>query len=323
MAAKGGLGRGLNKGMGIDSLIAPKKANDVKSQKSQTIPKTEKKSATGGKKIAADKNAPGSETLVDISLVSPNKNQPRKEFDETALNELAESIKNYGIISPVIARNNDGFYEIIAGERRWRAAKLAGLKKIPVIVRDYDEQIAAEVALIENIQREDLNPIEEAKAYQRLIDEFSLKQEDIAQKISKSRVFITNSLRLLKLDERVQRMLEDKLISAGHARAILGVSGDDAQYEIAQQTFHNSLSVREVEKLVKNYGKPASAKKDEEPEAVKAVYNDLTLKLTEALSTKVFVNRKDNHKGRLEIYYNSMQELEELAAYLMKKQQKQ
>ena len=320
MTVKGGLGRGLNKGGGIDAIIAPKKSGG---EKNKNTGSAAKKAPTAEKQPQnTAKNKEAAEFFADISLVLPNQNQPRKEFDEAALQELAESIRQYGVISPLIVRSSDGFYEIIAGERRWRAAKLAGLKKIPVIVRDYDAQIAAEVALIENMQREDLNPIEEAKAYQRLMDEFSLKQEEIAEKVSKSRVFITNSLRLLRLDAKVQRMLEDKLISAGHARAILGLSDPEAQYAVAQRAFHENLSVREVEKLVRNYGK-APAVKSRTPDSVMAVYADLTEKLTEALGTKVSIHCKDNEKGRLEISYHSPQELEDIAARLIRGYNKQ
>lgn len=335
MAAKGGLGRGLNnKGLGIDALIASKPATKKKNENIEKKTATSAKSQTKAKNTTSDTKKTKTEVkevikevvkevkveeFVNISLVSPNKNQPRKAFDEEALAELADSIKNYGIISPIIVKKNDDFYEIIAGERRWRAAKLAGLKEVPVIIRDYNEQTAAEISIIENIQRENLNPIEEAKAYRRLMEEFSLKQEEIAGKVAKSRVFITNSLRLLKLDERVQRMLEDKLISAGHARAILGLSDEEAQYEIAQKAFHSNLSVRDVEKLVRNYGKSvAPVKAVEESEAIKAIYEDLALKITEALGTKVAINRKDGNKGKLEIYYNSVQELEGLTEQLLK-----
>ena len=335
MAAKGGLGRGLNnKGLGIDALIGgkttTKKTSTASETKEKTVAKATSKSNSSTTKAKSEKPVVKEvikevvkevkvEEYVNISLVSPNKNQPRKVFEEGALAELAESIKNYGVISPIIVKKNDDFYEIIAGERRWRAAKLAGLKEVPVIIRDYSEQTAAEISIIENIQRENLNPIEEAKAYKRLMEEFSLKQEEIAGKVAKSRVFITNTLRLLKLDERVQRMLEDKLISAGHARAILGLSDEDAQYEIAQKAFHSNLSVRDVEKLVRNYGKiPVAAKPSEESEAVKAAFDDLTLRITEALGTKVAINRKDEKKGKLEIHYNSIEELEALTETLMK-----
>ena len=335
MAAKGGLGRGLNnKGLGMDALIAPKsspkKKTEVAEKKESSAvkaPAKAKKTATEPKTVKTEVKEVIKEVVkevkveeyVNISLVSPNKNQPRKVFEESALAELAESIKMYGVISPIIVKKNDDFYEIIAGERRWRAAKLAGLKEVPVIIRDYSEQTAAEISIIENIQRENLNPIEEAKAYKRLMEEFSLKQEDIAGKVAKSRVFITNTLRLLKLDERVQRMLEDKLITAGHARAILGLSDEEAQYEIAQKAFHSNLSVRDVEKLVRNYGKVAVVTKPaEESEAVKAAFEDLTLKITEALGTKVAINRKDEKKGKLEIHYNSLEELEALSETLIK-----
>lgn len=343
MAAKGGLGRGLNnKGLGIDALIGsrPVTKKKTESEKAESIEtktetvsnkKTDKTNMASTKKISETKKQEKvkevvkevikevkAEEYVNISLVYPNKNQPRKAFDEEALSELAESIKNYGIISPIIVKKNDDFYEIIAGERRWRAAKLAGLKQVPVIVREYDEQAAAEISIIENIQRENLNPIEEAKAYRRLMDDYSLKQDEIAEKVAKSRVFITNSLRLLKLDERVQRMLEDKLISAGHARAILAISDSDGQYEIAQKAFHNNLSVRDIEKLVRDYGKvQIKSEPESEAEGIKLAYEDMGLKLSEALGTKVSINRKKDNKGRVEIYYSSIEQLEELMSQII------
>ena len=191
------------------------------------------------------------ETLLPVHEIEPNKSQPRKNFDEEALKELSDSIKQYGIIQPLIVQKRDKYYEIIAGERRWRAARIAGLKEIPVIIKDYTPQETIEVALIENIQREDLNPIEEAQAYQRLIKEYQLTQEELADKVSKSRVTITNSLRLLKLDERVQQMLTDELLTGGHARALLSLEDKNFQYETACKIIDKKLSVRDTEKLVK------------------------------------------------------------------------
>ena len=196
------------------------------------------------------------ETKVRISQIEPNKSQPRKMFDEDALIELSESIKQYGVLQPLLVQKKDNYYEIIAGERRWRAAKLAGVKEIPVIIKDYSDQEVVEIALIENIQREDLNPIEEAQAYQRLIKDYRLKQDEVAEKVSKSRAAITNSLRLLKLDTRVQEMVMEGKLSNGHARTIIGIEDGDKQYMIAQKIFDEKLSVREVEKLMRDLDKP-------------------------------------------------------------------
>ena len=194
-------------------------------------------------------------TFVKISRIEPNKDQPRKNFDEDALQELAESIKQFGVIQPLIVQKRDDFYEIIAGERRWRAAKIAGLKEVPVIIKDYTDQEIVEISLIENIQREDLNPIEEAFAYKRLLEEFHLKQDEVAERVSKSRTAVTNSMRLLKLDGRVQQMVIDEMITTGHARAILAIEDKELQYQTAVRVFDEKLSVRETEKLVKKIGK--------------------------------------------------------------------
>ena len=249
--------------------------------------------------------------LVKINEVEPNREQPRKDFNEDALIELSESIKQYGIIQPLIVKQREGYYEIVAGERRWRAAKMAGLKEIPVIVKDYTEQEIAEIALIENLQREDLNPIEEALAYQRLLTEFHMKQDELAEKISKSRVAVTNALRLLKLSERVQQMLIDDMISSGHARALIGIEDEEQQYAIAAKIFDEKLSVRETEKLVKNLGK----QKKDKPAVVledTAIYEDLEEKMKTIMGTKVVINRKTNTKGKIEIDYYSVDELDRI-----------
>lgn len=209
-------------------------------------------------------------TFVKISRIEPNKDQPRKNFDEDALQELAESIKQFGVIQPLIVQKRDDFYEIIAGERRWRAAKIAGLKEVPVIIKDYTDQEIVEISLIENIQREDLNPIEEAFAYKRLLEEFHLKQDEVAERVSKSRTAVTNSMRLLKLDGRVQQMVIDEMITTGHARAILAIEDKELQYQTAVRVFDEKLSVRETEKLVKKIGKEQTAAA-EEPEPIKMI----------------------------------------------------
>ena len=201
------------------------------------------------------------EMKVRLSQIEPNREQPRKVFDEDALIELSESIKQYGVLQPLLVQKKDKYYEIIAGERRWRAAKLAGVKEVPVIIKDYSTQEVMEIALIENIQREDLNPIEEAQAYQRLIKDYRLKQDEVAEKVSKSRAAITNSLRLLKLDERVQEMVMEGKLSNGHARAIIGIEDGDQQYQVAQKIFDEQMSVRETEKLMKNLNRPEKPEK--------------------------------------------------------------
>jgi ParB family transcriptional regulator, chromosome partitioning protein len=252
------------------------------------------------------------ETLIHISDIEPNKSQPRKKFDEDALQELADSIKQYGVIQPLILQKRDKHYEIIAGERRWRAARLAGLKEIPAIIKDYTPQEIVEIALIENIQREDLNPIEEAQTYQRLIQEFHLKQDEVAERVSKSRAAVTNSMRLLKLEERVQQMLIDDMISSGHARAILPIEDLNKQYNTACKIFDEKLSVRETEKLVKQIltDKPqkeiAAAVEDE------FIYRNLEEKIRNIIGTKVSIQKKQKNKGKIEIEYYSDEELERI-----------
>lgn len=253
------------------------------------------------------------EQKMKISLIEPNGTQPRKKFDEETLNELAESIKAYGILQPLIVQKKDDHYEIIAGERRWRAAKLAGLQEVPVLIREYDKQRTMEIALIENVQRADLNPIEEAQAYQRMIQEFGLTQEEIATRVSKNRATITNSLRLLKLDPRVQQMLIEGQISSGHARALLGLENQESQYQAAMKVIQENLSVRDVEKLVKFMNRPDKEKPERQngPD-INLIYRQIEEKLKTIMGTKVVINRKDKNKGRIEIEYYSQEELERL-----------
>ena len=292
MASKG-LGKGL------DSMIPPKRTARAQAQDS-----------------AADKNANKSgEVILKINDVEPNKNQPRRTFNEDSLIELSESIKQHGIVQPLVVAKQKDYYEIIAGERRWRAAKIAGLKEVPVIIKDYSPQEIMEVALIENIQREDLNPIEEAKAYKNLIDEYNLKQDQVAEKVSKSRTAVTNALRLLKLDERVQEMLINENISSGHARALLGLDDAEKQYNIATQIFDEKLSVRETEKLVKQINRPEQPPKPKKELKNDFVYRDIEEKLKEKIGTKVKINRKTEDKGKIEIEYYSPEELEKILAY--------
>lgn len=299
MAVKKGLGKGLG------NLIPE---SDKEAQKTKVVEKVVEK------KVIVKEPA---ETIVKINEVEPNKNQPRRTFDEDALLELAESIKQHGVIQPLIVKKRDKYYEIIAGERRWRAAKMAGLKEIPVVIKDLSDQEIMEVALIENIQREDLNPIEEAQAYQRLIKEYNYKQDELAERVSKSRVAVTNSMRLLKLDERVQKMIIDDMISAGHARALLAITDNEKQYTIAMKVFDEKLSVRETEKLIKNLDKQVKPKVNTTPEN-DFIYRDIENKLKESMGTKVIIHNKDNNKGKIEIEYYSQDDFERIVDILKK-----
>lgn len=252
------------------------------------------------------------EQTLKLNLIEPNSEQPRKNFDEESLQELADSIRQYGILQPLIVQKKGNHYEIIAGERRWRAAKLAGITDVPVLIREYDKQQTMEIALIENVQRADLNPIEEAQAFQQLIQEFHLTQEEIANRVSKNRATITNSMRLLKLDVRVQDMLADGKISSGHARALLGLEEGERQYQVAVKINEEKLSVRDVEKLVKMMNRPPKEKKPEKGPDIDLIYRQMEDKLKSIMGTKVVINQKDKNKGRIEIEYYSQEELERL-----------
>ena len=252
------------------------------------------------------------EQTLKLNLIEPNSEQPRKNFDEESLQELADSIKQYGILQPLIVQKKGNHYEIIAGERRWRAAKLAGITDVPVLIREYDKQQTMEIALIENVQRADLNPIEEAQAFQQLIQEFHLTQEEIANRVSKNRATITNSMRLLKLDVRVQDMLAGGKISSGHARALLGLEEGERQYQVAVKITEEKLSVRDVEKLVKMMNRPPKEKKPEKGPDIDLIYRQVEDKLKSIMGTKVVINQKDKNKGRIEIEYYSQEELERL-----------
>ena len=290
----------------ITKEVNPKQeAESVKT----TVPASDKKEMTADAPTEVKKT----EMLVKISKVEPNRTQPRKQFDEDALVELSESIKQFGILQPLLVSDKGDYYEIIAGERRWRAAKLAGLKEVPVIIKEFNDQQVVEISLIENIQREDLNPIEEAMAYKRLINEFKLKQDSIAERVSKSRTAVTNSLRLLKLDERVQQMLIDEVISAGHARAILAIPDKDKQASVAMKVFDEKLSVRETEKLVKHIVEPPKKKAEKQVNTAEdAIYESLEEKMKGIVGTRVFIHRKKNNKGKIEIEYYSRDELERI-----------
>lgn len=294
MAAKAQ--RGLGKG--IDSLI-PNVVGETKARKEESA--ADKK----------EKGAEGAETMVKITMVEPNREQPRKNFDEDSLQELADSIKQFGLLQPILVQDRKDHYEIIAGERRWRASRMAGLQEVPVIIRNYSEQEIVEISLIENIQREDLNPIEEAQAYKRLLTEFHLKQDEVAERVSKSRAAVTNSVRLLKLSDEVQQMVIDDMISTGHARALLAVEDPEEQYSLAQKIFDEKLSVRDVEKLVKNLHKPAKTKKPDD-KTLEAIYQDIEEKLKQRLSTKVTVTSKGEGAGKIEIEFYNHEDLDRL-----------
>ncbi len=266
---------------------------------------------TKEKKQRAEVKENSAETSVAITKVEPNRKQPRKFFDEDALQELADSIRQFGLLQPILVQDRNDYYEIIAGERRWRAARLAGLKEVPVIIKNYTDQEIVEIALIENIQREDLNPIEEAQAYKRLLEEFNLKQDEVAERVSKSRAAVTNSIRLLKLGDKVQQMVIDDMISTGHARALLAVEDEEEQYALAQKIFDEKLSVREIEKLVKNLHKPAKAKKLDD-KALQAIYLDIEERLKQKLSTKVAVTSKGEGAGKIEIEFYSHEDLDRI-----------
>lgn len=290
---KGGLGKGLDSLIPVSTTTVPKKKTEKKAEKVDIIPE---------KEVA----------FVKITKVEPNREQPRRQFEEDALLELADSIKQFGVLQPLLVQDKGSYYEIIAGERRWRAAKMAGLKEVPVIVKKFTEQEVVEIALIENIQRENLNPMEEAAAYKRLMEEFHLKQDEIAERVSKSRTTITNSMRLLKLDDRVQQMVVDEMLTTGHARALLSLEDKELQYKAANIIFDQSLSVRETEKLVKELQKPIKEKIVERNITEDIIFHDLEEKMKAILGSKVVINRKKNNKGKIEIEYYSKEELERI-----------
>lgn len=309
MAARktGGLGRGL------DALIPAKTAPTEKtSPKNTTDTSGENNQAASVQEKEAAVPTNG-EMMVKLSKVEPNRSQPRKQFNEDALLELSESIKQYGIIQPLLVSKKEDYYEIIAGERRWRAAKIAGIKEIPVIVKEFTEQEVVEISLIENIQREDLNPVEEAMAYKRLMDEFGLKQDEIAERVSKSRTAVTNSMRLLKLSEKVRQMLIDEMISAGHARALLALPDKEIQENAAMKVFDEKLSVRETEKMVRHILEPSAKKLPKKRDTAEdAIYESLEERMKGIMGTKVMIHRKRNNKGKIEIEYYSKDELERI-----------
>ena len=294
MAAKP---RGLGKG--LDSLIPSSTA------------------ATSKAAVKPEEKVEKPDTFVDINKVEPNREQPRKNFDEDALQELSDSIKQFGLLQPILVQDRKTYYEIIAGERRWRASKMAGLKEVPVIIRNYTEQEIVEISLIENIQREDLNPIEEAQAYKRLLTEFNLKQDEVAERVSKSRTAVTNSMRLLKLCDEVQQMIIDNMLSTGHARAIISVEDPKEQYALAQKIFDEKMSVREVEKYIKDMNKTSKPKKKKN-ESLEAIYESTAEKLKEALGTKVsIVPREKEGTGKIDIEFYSHDDFERIVDKLL------
>ena len=302
---KGGLGRG------IDALIpsSPEKKTTKKEEKENVDPVK-----TSTKIDEKEQAAEHKEILIKINEIEPNRKQPRKNFDQDSLQELAQSIKSHGMIQPIIVKKKDDYYEIVAGERRWRAARIAGLKEVPVIIKEYTDVETIEIAIIENLQREDLNPIEEAMAFETLIKEYGLKQDEVAEKVSKSRTSITNSLRLLKLDERVRQMVIDEMISSGHARALLAIEDGEQQYNLAINVFDNKLSVRETEKIVRDIISPK--KKAEKPKMdhsqMELIYHQLEERMKSVVGTKVAIKTKNYKKGKIEIEYYSNDELERI-----------
>lgn len=296
-AKKKGLG---SKGLGINALIHTE-LEDMKTAK-------------------AEKKTEEAVLELELDMIEPNKKQPRKYFDETALEELAASLKSYGMIQPIVVKKSGDYYEIIAGERRWRAAKIAGLEKVPVVIRSWEEGEAFEAALVENLQREDLNPMEEAESYQRLQEEFGLSQEKIAEKVGKSRSAVTNSLRLLQLDGRVRNFVVENKLTSGHARTLLPVTDGDAQFELAEHIIEEGLSVRAVEALVKAY--LSQAEKPTEKEDVlskeeKREYRAIEDDLKSVFATKVRLKPLGKrNKGKIEIEYYSEEDLERLLTLL-------
>lgn len=285
---KGGLGK---KGQGINALIR-EDTEEIKSTVS----------------------------MLKISQIEPNPNQPRKVFDIEKLQLLADSIQEHGIVQPIVVKKNDnGFYTIIAGERRWRAARIAGISDVPVVIKDYDEKTVAEVSLIENLQREDLNPIEEALGYSRLIEEFKMTQDEVSKKVGKSRSAVTNSLRLLNLAPNVKKLVEQLEISAGHARALLAIDDMDLQEKIAYQIIEKDLSVRQIENYVNTYKKQAAAEKKEKQVKFNIAKAEIENSLSSALGTKVKISEGKN-KGKIEIEFYDNESLNKIVNILRKEE---
>lgn len=288
-------------GKGLDSMIPKKISKEPMKSSSKEV----------------SKENMSRETMIKITDIEPNREQPRRKFNEDSLQELADSIKQYGVLQALLLQKKGKSYEIIAGERRWRAARMAGLKEVPAIVKDYSSQEVIEIALIENIQREDLNPIEEAMAYQKLISEYKLKQDELAERISKSRTAITNSMRLLKLCPKVQEMLIEEMISSGHARALIPIEDAKEQEIVAQKVFDEKMSVRETEALVRKLQKEPKEPKEKKTDKMELFYKDLEEKIKNVMGTKVSIQKKSKKKGKIEIEYYSPEDLERIIELLM------
>lgn len=314
MAQKKGLGRGLNDLLGTSEASKPFRSRNNQQNSSEN---TSKEVKTVTKEVVKEV-VKEVEQKIKINLIEPNKSQPRKQFDEEALQELSDSIKKYGVLEPLIVTKKGDYYEIIAGERRWRAARMAGIKEVPVVIRDYTDKEIMEISLIENIQREDLNPIEEAEAYESLISEYNLKQEEVAERVSKSRSTITNSLRLLKLCEDVRQMVMYNMISTGHARALIPIEDPKLQYETAAIVYDQKLSVRETEAYVKAIleKKPEKEEKQKPQKDLSVFYSDIENKLKSILGAKIAIKASNNDKGKIEINYYSQDELDRITEML-------
>ena len=314
MAQKKGLGRGLHDLLGTSEASKPSRSRNNQQNSSEN---TSKEVKTVTKEVVKEV-VKEVEQKIKINLIEPNKSQPRKQFDEEALQELSDSIKKYGVLEPLIVTKKGDYYEIIAGERRWRAARMAGIKEVPVVIRDYTDKEIMEISLIENIQREDLNPIEEAEAYESLISEYNLKQEEVAERVSKSRSTITNSLRLLKLCEDVRQMVMYNMISTGHARALIPIEDPKLQYETAAIVYDQKLSVRETEAYVKAIleKKPEKEEKQKPQKDLSVFYSDIENKLKSILGAKIAIKASNNDKGKIEINYYSQDELDRITEML-------
>lgn len=295
------MAKSMGLGKGLDSMIPKKISKEPMKSSSKEV----------------SKENMSRETMIKITDIEPNREQPRRKFNEDSLQELADSIKQYGVLQALLLQKKGKSYEIIAGERRWRAARIAGLKEVPAIVKDYSSQEVIEIALIENIQREDLNPIEEAMAYQKLISEYKLKQDELAERISKSRTAITNSMRLLKLCPKVQEMLIEEMISSGHARALIPIEDAKEQEIVAQKVFDEKMSVRETEALIRKLQKEPKEPKEKKTDKMELFYKDLEEKIKNVMGTKVSIQKKSKKKGKIEIEYYSPEDLERIIELLM------
>lgn len=307
---KKGLGNGLDTMLGVNT--SQNKSTSKTSKTKEVIKEIIKEVPT--------------EVTLKIKDIELNKEQPRKQFNEDSLQDLADSIAQHGVIEPLVVTKKDNYYLLVSGERRWRAAMKAGLTEVPVVIKDYTDQQVLEIGLIENIQRENLNPIEEAQAYRKLIDEFHLKQDDVAERVSKSRTAITNIMRLLKLSNEVQEMVIDEKLTNGHARALLPIEDPELQYDTACKVFDESLSVRETEKLVKKIINDLNnPKKDDEAaistEDLSFLYSDIEEKLKYKLGSKATIKAKSKNKGKIEIEYFTEDELERIVDLIYSIQQ--